>query len=265
MIVLQVVAITGEVVGGTVLLLAPELTSKAGAAILYLDAIDRTRTLLKGEGYYEAGLKKIYGPDNPAIGASVLIKDLGVAPLAAASVVPGAQTIRVSELPAATKNFFASFGKNKPCQIRVTVQGVDAAENVGARAMFPEYMQFRAQGFSPAQAKYLAEPYQGMGHHFIPRRFPLPDVIIENPANIMGRGMSRGAFYERHFLGDPYFYGTAFPRSIGGNWSGQSLGLVKLMSPINWWYSAPDWLRATGAAGAAGGGGAVVYYIWEGQ
>lgn len=122
-------------------------------------------------------------------------------------------------------------------------------------------MRYRGQGFTPAQAKYLAEPYQGMGHHFIPRRKSLPGAIIENPVNIMGRGMSRGAFYERHFLGDPYFHGTAFPRSIGGTWSGDALGLVKPMRPINWWYAGPDWLRVAGGAGAAAGDGAAVYYF----
>jgi hypothetical protein len=135
-----------------------------------------------------------------------------------------------------------------------------AAESRAAR-LFPDYMRFRGQGFTPAQAKYLAEPYRGMGHHFIPRRAPLPQRTTEHPANIMGRGMSRGAFYERHFFGDPYFHGTAFPKGIGGTWSGDAIGLVKPMPPINLWYAAPNWLRVGASVGAAGGGAGAIYYF----
>jgi hypothetical protein len=102
-----------------------------------------------------------------------------------------------------------------------------------------------------------------MGHHFIGKRFPLPKSIIENPANIMGRGMSRGRFYERHYLGDPYFHGTSFPKHIGGAWSGRAAGLTKPIPPLSWWYAAPDWLRITGIG--AGLGGTVTYYLSQGE
>ena len=116
----------------------------------------------------------------------------------------------------------------------------DAAAGIGLRPpsggpgsqLLAEYRRFRGQGFTPTQARYLTEPYPstGMGHHFIPRRMPIPDFIIENPLNIMGRGMSRGRFYERHFLGDSSFFGTAFPRRIGGIWSGNAAGLTNRQS-----------------------------------
>lgn len=130
----------------------------------------------------------------------------------------------------------------------------------GAR-LLAEYRGYTSQGFTPAQARYLTTPYEGMGHHFIPRRSGLPGSIVENPLNIMGNGMSRGSFYERHFMGDPYFYGTAFPKRIGGTWSGEAAGLTKPPRPINLWYASPDWLRVSAGAGALGGGGAAAWYL----
>jgi hypothetical protein len=129
--------------------------------------------------------------------------------------------------------------------------------------LLSEYRRFRSQGFTAAQARYLTKPYSGMGHHFIPRRTPLPEAIVESPANIMGMGMSRGRFYERHFMADPYFYGTRFPKRVGGTWNGMSVGLSKPIRPINWWYAAPDWVRATGIGGGVAAGGAYWYFSTE--
>jgi hypothetical protein len=129
-----------------------------------------------------------------------------------------------------------------------------------------EYRGYRQQGFSKTQAEYLLEPYPeaNMGHHFLARQYSVvrggwvPDLVVENPLNIMGRGMTRGKFYERHFLGDPDFYGARFPRRIGGSWSGAKAGLVKPSAPFNLWYAAPDWMRYTGT-GLVGGGA-----VWAG-
>ncbi len=126
-----------------------------------------------------------------------------------------------------------------------------------------EYRYFRSQGLTASQSKYLIEPYpeSGMGHHFIGRQHSasrggwVPDAIVESPLNIMGRGMSRGRFYVRHFKGDPYFYGTKFPKRVGGNWSSFELGLEKTYRPFNLWHAAPYWFRNTGV-GAAGAGAA---------
>lgn len=126
--------------------------------------------------------------------------------------------------------------------------------------LLSEYRRFRGQGFTSAQARYLTKPYPvaDMGGHFIPRRFSppkgiIPQAIVEHPLNIMGRGMSRGRFYERHYLGDPRFHGTKFPRSIGGTWSGAAIGLTKAHRPLNLWHAAPDWLRVTGIGATASG------------
>lgn len=126
--------------------------------------------------------------------------------------------------------------------------------------------RFTSQGFSPAQAEYLASPYEGMGHHFIPRRAGLPTAISDSPLNVLKpNGISRGEFYELHYKVDPYFYGTRLPNSVGGTWSGRSLGLEKYGSLGRAWYGAPTPLKVTvGGAVAAGAGGAY-YYLGDGK
>ena len=132
--------------------------------------------------------------------------------------------------------------------------GRDVAEEGSAK--------FLSQGFSPAQAEYLAAPYEGMGHHFIPRRAGLPEFISDSPINVLKpSGMSRGDFYALHYKVDQSFYGTAFPKSIGGTWSGRSLGLEKYSGTQRLWYASPTPLKVTiGGAAAAGAAGGYLYY-----
>jgi YD repeat-containing protein len=129
-------------------------------------------------------------------------------------------------------------------------------------ATFSEYMRYRGQGFTPAQAKYLTQPYQGMGHHFLARRYGLPEVISESSLNVMKpNGISIGQFYERHFLADPYFYGMKFPNSIGGSWSGNAIGLQKPGLAGRLWYGSPGPLKAAARAGAAAGGAGAYWWL----
>lgn len=128
-------------------------------------------------------------------------------------------------------------------------------------------MHFRGQGFTPAQAKYLTQPYEGWGHHFLPRRWGLPEFISESPLNVMKpEGISIGRFYERHYLADLRWSGTAFPRAIGGSWSGRAIGLQRTSVAGRLWYASPGALKVTvGGAGAAGGGGAIYWWATDNQ
>ena len=129
-------------------------------------------------------------------------------------------------------------------------------------AQFGEYSRFRGQGFTPAQSKYLTQPYRGMGHHFVPRRHGLPSVISESPLNVMKpKGISIGRFYERHFLADPHFFAARFPRSVGGVWNGNAIGLQKPGLAGRLWYGSPGALKITAGAGAAAGGGALYWWL----
>jgi len=124
--------------------------------------------------------------------------------------------------------------------------------------------RFMGQGFSPAQAQHLAASYRGMGHHFLGRRLRLPRWIQESRLNVLKpRGVSRGRFYELHFRADPYFYGTRFPNSIGGTWSGRAIGLQKPGTFGRLWYGMPGALKLTLGAGAAGAGAGAYFRFDE--
>jgi hypothetical protein len=119
--------------------------------------------------------------------------------------------------------------------------------------------KFLAQGFSPSQADYLAEPYDGMGHHFVQRSVAntigLPKPVTDSPFNVLKpNGMSRGDFYELHYGVDPDFYGTGLgARAGGGGWSGKKLGLPKYRLGASLWNGSPAPLNAAvGVAGLVG-------------
>jgi hypothetical protein len=117
-------------------------------------------------------------------------------------------------------------------------------------------MRFRGQGFTAAQAHYLARPYVGRGHHFlIPRGSRLPRFFRESPANVLKpKGISRGRFYELHYRVDPHFYFAPFPRRIPGGWRGPSLGLRKYGPVGRLWYGSPDAFKLfVGILGYGGG------------
>lgn len=122
-----------------------------------------------------------------------------------------------------------------------------------------------AKGVSPSIAAYFVEPYTGMGHHYLPRRTRLPDilgggpippVISESPFFLLKpKGIQRGDMYELHYRVDPHYRGGSVPRRVGNvkGWSGKKLGWEKEDSLGRIWYGAPDPLKAT-AAGALGTG-----------
>ena len=118
--------------------------------------------------------------------------------------------------------------------------------------------KFVAQGFTPAQAEYLAAPYEGMGSHFVgralARKIGLPGPVTNGPLNVLKPKISRGDFYELHFKVDPYFYGAKLAADGGGgSWSGKRLGLKKhgLLGRI--WQGSPAPLNGVaGLSGAAG-------------
>ena len=120
--------------------------------------------------------------------------------------------------------------------------------------------KFLAQGFSEAQAEYLAQPYEGMGHHFLRRNWGLPQTITDSSFSILKpSGISRGDFYELHYKVDPTFYGAAFPRSVGGSWNGTAIGLEKYGFLGQMWYGSPTPLKIM-VGGAAGAGGIGAYW-----
>jgi RHS repeat-associated protein len=133
-----------------------------------------------------------------------------------------------------------------------------------ATAPAPTVDTYLAQGFSTAQATYLAQPYEGMGHHFLPRRWQLPSPLADSPlARQSGSGMTRGEFYEFHYKVDTRFFGARFPDAVGGHWSGSALGLQKYGVFGRLWYGSPTALKTV--VGGAAAAGARLAYQWEGR
>ena len=138
------------------------------------------------------------------------------------------------------------------------------AELQRADDLFTEYMRYRSQGFTPAQAKYLTEPYPGWGHHFVPRQLDWPLWYSESPLNIpKPRDISRGEFYELHYLVDLDFHGAKFPSRIGGVWRGETIGLQKYGMLNRLWYGSPRPLKFL--IGGAVGGGVTGYWYFVGD
>jgi len=147
-----------------------------------------------------------------------------------------------------------------------------------ARGGALETMKSLAQGFSPAAAAYLAEPYplSAMGHHFVPRRTKLPSMFgggpppraySDGPFNRLApEGVTRGEFYERHFRVDPEFDGAGLPKRFKGeSWSGHRLGLERYGEPGRLWHGSPAPLKARIGGLAAGAGGALYAEPGEGE
>lgn len=133
---------------------------------------------------------------------------------------------------------------------------------------FDEYARFRNQGFSPAQSKYLTQPYENglrSGHHYpitqSKGRGVLPDAIVDSRFNVLKpKNINLGRFYELHYRVDPEFHGAPFPRAIGGSWRGNQLGLQKYHGLQRIWYATPSPLKA--ARGAAAGISGASAYWW---
>jgi RHS repeat-associated protein len=138
----------------------------------------------------------------------------------------------------------------------------------GGAATSGEYGRFIGQGFTPAQAEYLAQEYQGVGHHFpitqaTARNWGLPNWVRDNPFNVLSpSGITRGGFYELHYQVDPNFFAANFPARIGGTWNGADLGLQKFGAVGQAWYGTPMPLRAAGGTVVVGGGAAGAYWLF---
>jgi hypothetical protein len=128
--------------------------------------------------------------------------------------------------------------------------------------------KYLARGYPRAVSNYFAKPYKGAGHHFLPRRTKLPELLGGGPVPpaisnspfflLKPPNISTGDFFERHFQVDPYYYGGKVPREFGGGgWSGKTLGWDKYDRLGRLWYGSPTPLKAAAGAGVVGAGAAV--------
>jgi RHS repeat-associated protein len=131
-----------------------------------------------------------------------------------------------------------------------------------------EITRFMSQGYTRPASEYLAKPYVGMGEHFLPRRWArnwgVPEFVIENRFNILKpEGISRGRFYELHYLVDEHANQFRLPQSVGGGmWRGSRLGLDKFGPANKVLYGTALELKLTAGgvfAGSATGVGVYEY------
>jgi hypothetical protein len=132
-----------------------------------------------------------------------------------------------------------------------------------------EIAEYLDQGFNLAQARRLAKPYTGQGHHFIPRRRRmnpkiskifnpnnrrLPSFFIESRFNVLKpKNITTGKMYGLHYRVDPAFNFTKIKG--GGVWDGKALGLKQYGVAGRLWYGSPRPLKAAVGGGAVGTGG----------
>ncbi len=137
-----------------------------------------------------------------------------------------------------------------------------SVKGLGAVSKASTAEKYLAQGFTPARAAHLAEPYpeHGMGHHFAARRMGLPRSFSESVFNrLKPEGITRGDMYELHYAVDPKFHGAGFPARVGGGrWSGADLGLQEYGLAGRLWHGSPAPLKAR-VGGLAGGVGAAAH------
>jgi hypothetical protein len=146
---------------------------------------------------------------------------------------------------------------------------------LGALSKDAAAAKYMARGYPKGLSEYFATPYEGMGHHFLPRRMelpawlgggPVPPIISDSPFFLLKpSNMTKGDFFERHFQVDPSYHGGNIPAKFGGGgWSGHDLGWQKHDRLGRLWYGSPAPLKAVAGAGAVGAG-AAVDQVWDGE
>lgn len=149
---------------------------------------------------------------------------------------------------------------------------------LGRLGTFKSADAFEAIGHEPGLAAYLAEPYEGMGHHVIPRRTRLPDflgggpipaAILESEFNVLKPpGSTKGEMFALHYgVGDRY-YGGPLPRDIGGGgrgsgWSGRDLGFERFNSIDRLIYGSTPMMKVIAGTGMIGAGAIVDAVLTE--
>jgi hypothetical protein len=138
--------------------------------------------------------------------------------------------------------------------------GAPELKGLGALGKYSEAAEearFLAKGYSPRFAKYLSQPYDGIGHHALAQRTklpaflgggPAPRAIVDHPMlRLKPPNMSKGQFFEHHYRVDPKYHGGKI--SGGGGWSGAKLGWKKYGPIGRTWHGTPGQIKATVGAG----------------
>ena len=191
---------------------------------------------------------------------------------------PGASPVAPTAAAETRRRF--DIGQNQGEVALNLVAGIAAPDLFTVRALPAEQQVTRwmAKGLTEPQARYMAEPYVGMGSHYYPRGaklpkkigsiplpkfladrpMPLPRAISDSSFNLLKpRGISRGDMYEKHYQVDSNFHVARLPRHLGRSWNGHALGIQKHGLVGRVVHGAPPALKRT-VGGVAGGMAGVV-------
>jgi hypothetical protein len=112
---------------------------------------------------------------------------------------------------------------------------------------------YLAMGYTRKQAAYLAERYDGAGHHSLisaesirntknPLLRAAKRAIGESPlGTVRGEGMTKGEFFRKHYGLDPKYRGGQVRG--GGGWSGSKLGWTRYDAFGRLWHGTPGPLK----------------------
>jgi RHS repeat-associated protein len=143
--------------------------------------------------------------------------------------------------------------------------------------VWTEYRRMRELGYSVRASKRLAQPYTGVGHHFVfqsvfrdtirsvgpnSRAGRLVRSVRDNPLNLKsGRGMSTAEFYEFHARahGLPAFGRTRPAQGMrlfpGEPWQASRVPGLQPFNRLEYiWHASPLTLKLTVGGGVLGGG-----------
>lgn len=145
------------------------------------------------------------------------------------------------------------------------VKALAAASRMTKAARYEKYL---AEGYSPRLAAYFSEKYKGMGHHTLPRRTRLPEVlgggavpsvILDSPVFVLKSDLyDNGQMFKLHFGVDDSYYGGGVPRRFGGGgWSARKLGWPKYQGVERLWRGSTTPQKLVFAGGAAGVGAGI--------
>lgn len=141
-----------------------------------------------------------------------------------------------------------------------------ATEAEKAAKYAADVARFQKEGIPLNLARYFAETYKGIGHHYWPTNAKykiignrkLPTQITDLPIlRLKPEGINNGDFYKLHFQVDPSSKGGRISAEHGGGgWNGKKLGWQRYDRAGRMWYGAPRRVKtiALGAAGTAAGG-----------
>ena len=196
----------------------------------------------KGRAVVDYASQVAAGRRNPLEDAALQVGDAVSA--ARRGVAELAETYETGGAPAVAHRY-SDFAGRVGAGVGVSYFGPSLLRTAGFTRPYSyddEVAHWLGRGFNQKQAEHLAEPYDGVGHHSLPKRIGygmlgLPKWIMESRFNVLKPpNISRGKFYVRHGKVDRFARGGPIVgKGKGSGWNRQSIG-TELAGPLGRLY-----------------------------